>query len=141
MKKPSLHTLSCVHVANTKIPTADPDPYHEHESGWSALHYAAYNSKVEVLRYLTPGWVPSYIDGLWLNYDGSTPLHTSISSYFISDRTFECIDILLGCGLDIHEQDDYGKTALHRVGDRDELVVYMLGKGGRLSLIIAASRY
>jgi ankyrin repeat protein len=89
---------------------------------WRALHCAAYNCQLEVLKFLPKGKANISFRLL----DSSTALHTAVSSHSPPWMIVECINILLEVGVHINAMDSAGKTALHLAGDRAQIVEHLI---------------
>jgi len=91
------------------------DPNIQDNSGWTPLHRAAFDGRLEIVKFLLEhGADPNIQD----NYHGNTPLHDAAVNGHL-----EVVKLLLEHGADPNIQNNYGDTPLHRAAFEGHCVV------------------
>ncbi|KAI9105426.1 ankyrin repeat-containing domain protein [Phlyctochytrium arcticum] len=74
-------------------------------NGNTALHMAAANGQIEVVKFLIPPMTPGDINQI--NLDGSTALH-----WAALNGKLDCVELLLSCGAEATLQNELGRSAV-----------------------------
>ena len=81
----------------------------QHNDGWTALHYCAYNNHLDIARMLLDAGADVNIQ----NEYGSTALHVSVRHNHPEIARMEIAKMLIYAGADVNIQRKGGRTALH----------------------------